>query len=110
MIRRPPRSTLFPYTTLFRSALRRDYEVVLGGFATLPINVPGTRYNKALKARDRIMDFFRDTVRARRKAPTGDGLSRILAAGAAMSDEDVALELHHIVIAGFIVFGELGAT
>src|SRR2546427_6151140 len=24
MIRRPPRSTLFPYTTLFRSALRRD--------------------------------------------------------------------------------------
>src|SRR2546430_5300838 len=24
MIRRPPRSTLFPYTTLFRSTLRRD--------------------------------------------------------------------------------------
>src|SRR2546422_6018228 len=24
MIRRPPRSTLFPYTTLFRSAERRD--------------------------------------------------------------------------------------
>src|SRR3712207_9033695 len=24
MIRRPPRSTLFPYTTLFRSELRRD--------------------------------------------------------------------------------------
>src|SRR3712207_7506486 len=28
MIRRPPRSTLFPYTTLFRSASHRD---VLGG-------------------------------------------------------------------------------
>src|SRR3712207_7005079 len=25
MIRRPPRSTLFPYTTLFRSELRDDY-------------------------------------------------------------------------------------
>src|SRR5687767_15624392 len=25
MIRRPPRSTLFPYTTLFRSELRGDY-------------------------------------------------------------------------------------
>src|SRR3712207_7508896 len=24
MIRRPPRSTLFPYTTLFRSPIRRD--------------------------------------------------------------------------------------
>src|SRR3712207_6970920 len=36
MIRRPPRSTLFPYTTLFRSAdvddrLRRDRVHVLGG-------------------------------------------------------------------------------
>src|SRR5258705_11698642 len=28
MIRRPPRSTLFPYTTLFRSRLRRQAEVV----------------------------------------------------------------------------------
>src|SRR5256885_2147266 len=26
MIRRPPRSTLFPYTTLFRSRLGKDYE------------------------------------------------------------------------------------
>src|SRR5690242_21571162 len=26
MIRHPPRSTLFPYTTLFRSQLRPDYE------------------------------------------------------------------------------------
>src|SRR5438045_9270980 len=31
MIRRPPRSTLFPYTTLFRSVVRSDYE---GGFTT----------------------------------------------------------------------------
>src|SRR2546426_251175 len=27
MIRRPPRSTLFPYTTLFRSDVRRHYNV-----------------------------------------------------------------------------------
>src|SRR5690348_17918195 len=26
MIRRPPRSTLFPYTTLFRSPLRRQFD------------------------------------------------------------------------------------
>src|SRR5256885_10383040 len=31
MIRRPPRSTLFPYTTLFRSASdRRDRDLLLG--------------------------------------------------------------------------------
>src|ERR1017187_631328 len=29
MIRRPPRSTLFPYTTLFRSIYGRDYEATL---------------------------------------------------------------------------------
>src|SRR3712207_7198159 len=29
MIRRPPRSTLFPYTTLFRSRLNRPYMVAL---------------------------------------------------------------------------------
>src|SRR2546427_6188640 len=28
MIRRPPRSTLFPYTTLFRSALTTTWQVV----------------------------------------------------------------------------------
>src|SRR3712207_9584427 len=30
MIRRPPRSTLFPYTTLFRSGQRRDVEAEVG--------------------------------------------------------------------------------
>src|SRR5256885_6467745 len=35
MIRRPPRSTLFPYTTLFRSALATaDTAGVASGFAT----------------------------------------------------------------------------
>src|SRR5256885_6938859 len=31
MIRRPPRSTLFPYTTLFRSFIREAIEDVSGG-------------------------------------------------------------------------------
>src|SRR2546426_1391783 len=31
MIRRPPRSTLFPYTTLFRSRLERVRAAVIGG-------------------------------------------------------------------------------
>src|SRR5258708_10866794 len=31
MIRRPPRSTLFPYTTLFRSQLAKDGQVILVG-------------------------------------------------------------------------------
>src|SRR3712207_9389056 len=71
MIRRPPRSTLFPYTTLFRSGnARRVGRVYLGGFHfrdsalrdTLRSRVPAARraegegrlfegYPKALPAR-----------------------------------------------------------
>src|SRR3989440_8692712 len=40
MIRRPPRSTLFPYTTLFRSR-RREREGLCGGNARQPpVQVP----------------------------------------------------------------------
>src|SRR5215212_4076460 len=90
--------------------LRRDYGVLTGGFATLPVNLPGTRYRKALQARDRILAVLGRAVRERRRQPTGDGLSRMLAAGGAdLSDDAAVLELHHIVIAGFIVYAELGA-
>src|SRR3989475_5688059 len=46
MIRRPPRSTLFPYTTLFRSsapALRRAmvYGAAMGSFAVEKFGVDG---------------------------------------------------------------------
>src|SRR5256885_8468290 len=39
MIRRPPRSTLFPYTTLFRShcAPRRQYSISLSGQAEIEV-------------------------------------------------------------------------
>src|SRR2546430_4918315 len=35
MIRRPPRSTLFPYTTLFRSVLEEDLEEAELGFLSM---------------------------------------------------------------------------
>ena len=89
--------------------LREDYDTLTRGFATLPINFPGTTYRKALQARDRIFDVLRAKVRERRAKATDDGLSRILAAaGLSMTDEEIVLELHHIVIAGFIVFAEFG--
>src|SRR2546430_10087674 len=48
MIRRPPRSTLFPYTTLFRSrtvlaAAPRDEYVLGAGHVTVPARGPGRR-------------------------------------------------------------------
>src|SRR3712207_7016097 len=37
MIRRPPRSTLFPYTTLFRSGITAFFALGLAGFGTTTI-------------------------------------------------------------------------
>src|SRR5438034_8830473 len=41
MIRRPPRSTLFPYTTLFRSAVAQNYNAFGRGVATGDFNYDG---------------------------------------------------------------------
>src|SRR3712207_130507 len=51
MIRRPPRSTLFPYTTLFRSANQagednRNVARMALLLAGLPVEVPGATVNR----------------------------------------------------------------
>src|SRR5256885_10497446 len=45
MIRRPPRSTLFPYTTLFRSDFNKAFNppCALNDFATCPLPPPQNR-------------------------------------------------------------------
>src|SRR2546422_4853325 len=66
MIRRPPRSTLFPYTTLFRSVpeitVRRAE--VGDGVATGAVRVPGQLINAREPARDELR-----RAAARRKFP-----------------------------------------
>src|SRR2546430_13385101 len=52
MIRRPPRSTLFPYTTLFRSIR------------------PATRYQKLVPAQERPRTNGEDRPRSPRQCPT----------------------------------------
>src|SRR3989475_4949827 len=51
MIRRPPRSTLFPYTTLFRSPLG----VVLGRVHVDPAAHPGVAEPAQLRARPLVL-------------------------------------------------------
>src|SRR6266508_1610509 len=42
MIRRPPRSTLFPYTTLFRSRPRPTLDLLTGGFPCQDLSTANT--------------------------------------------------------------------
>src|SRR2546422_7767420 len=65
MIRRPPRSTLFPYTTLFRSNARRHH-LVLRGFGGEQIErlapgsergAPVARLHRLLRVRRQPLQF-----------------------------------------------------
>src|SRR2546422_6516446 len=51
MIRRPPRSTLFPYTTLFRSLLDRRIDVAVHSLKDLPTTLPAGLALGAIPAR-----------------------------------------------------------
>src|SRR5690348_18073130 len=62
MIRRPPRSTLFPYTTLFRSVLQRRRR---------PVPAPRQEFAQEL-ARPRPQPPDQDRPGPRRKAGLGD--------------------------------------
>src|SRR5690348_1631193 len=55
MIRRPPRSTLFPYTTLFRSFLRDSEDFLDGGDA-------GARLGPAVQAQSDHARLHRDAT------------------------------------------------
>src|SRR5256885_15660760 len=61
MIRRPPRSTLFPYTTLFRS---RSYQVGRTEFLTL-LSVEDARYRAELEAAAVAADYLAQLVMLR---------------------------------------------
>src|SRR5258708_22896885 len=52
MIRRPPRSTLFPYTTLFRSARGKDVRAITARRAAFDAQSPACRGGLSRKRRD----------------------------------------------------------
>ena len=85
-----------------------SFGVLTKGFAGLPISLPGTRFTRALAARDRILDLLRAQVERHRARDFGDGLSRVLtrtaADGSKISDENAVLELHHFNMAGYLVY------
>src|SRR2546426_1899345 len=67
MIRRPPRSTLFPYTTLFRSVLPELRQLVEEQHATVrEAHFPGPRERAAAdqpRIRDRVVRGDRKSTR-----------------------------------------------
>ena len=87
--------------------MTRDYGLLLAGLAaTVPVQIPGTTYGRAMTARNRLLAKIRTVVEERRARPEADGLSRILSAtapdGRRYTDDEAVLEVHHMVVAGFV--------
>src|SRR5258705_9298789 len=68
MIRRPPRSTLFPYTTLFRSAFGADLARHAGHFAGERIQLVDHGVDGVLEFEDFALHVHRDLARQDRKS------------------------------------------
>src|SRR2546428_6048509 len=83
MIRRPPRSTLFPYTTLFRSRrLAPDHDVVIteiggtvGDIESLPISVITDRKSTRLNSSHDQISYAVFCLKKKKRAQS----SRVLA-------------------------------
>ena len=94
--------------------LLSSFQILTEGFTGLPIALPGTAFKRALIARDAIFEVLGRAVKEHRDEVRDDGLGRMLdhrdEHGAAMTDENAVMELHHIFIAGYIVFAELSSV
>src|SRR5579872_7582264 len=55
MIRRPPRSTLFPYTTLFRSSSRRNLSSCASGRGYVPSCSRSEEHTSELQSRPHLV-------------------------------------------------------
>ena len=96
------------------SQILADNAVIAKSLAALPINLPGTPYNRGLAAVSRTLALLEKIAQRHLDAPQGDGLSRILAAAkeanAPLDAKTAAREMHHFLLAGMIVYAELAAT
>lgn len=90
--------------------LLEEYPKVIAGMGGLPIPLPGTTFSSAAGARDRIFDVLGRAVADHRENPRNDGLQRILDAPEKLDDEQAVLELHHVHLAGYIVFAHLASA
>src|SRR3712207_7226841 len=88
MIRRPPRSTLFPYTTLFRSAYLED--------ARARINEPIQREMKIAKMkfeRNEYLDAIKSFQRVKEMDPENKEAAQYIAHAIAARSEEHTSEL-----------------
>jgi len=77
---------------LYRDALKRCYYTLEQGYNSMPINVPGTLFHKAMKARKELAQILAQIISSRRqrKQDYKDLLGSFMGEKAGLTDEGVA--------------------
>jgi len=77
---------------LYRDALKRSYYTLEQGYNSMPINVPGTLFHKAMKARKELAQILAQIISSRRqrKQDYKDLLGSFMGEKAGLTDEGVA--------------------
>ncbi|OAB58410.1 cytochrome P450 [Leptolyngbya valderiana BDU 20041] len=79
-------------------------ELTNGLFALLPLSIPGTRFGRALAARDRLLQHLDRVVEQRQQQPTRDALSLLVQArdeaGNALSQQELTAQAMLLLFAG----------
>lgn len=80
------------------------FDTVFCGLLGVPINIPGTKYHRAFKARAALMDFIEGAIRRRQEHPAHDAVSLLLytadETGATLSLEEIKAQLLMLLLAG----------
>ncbi|KAK7262812.1 hypothetical protein RJT34_30393 [Clitoria ternatea] len=87
---------------LYREDLKRCYYTLERGYNSMPINVPGTLFHKAMKARKELAQILAQIISTRRnKKPEeyNDLLSSFMDEKAGLSDEQIADNIIGVIFA-----------
>jgi cytochrome P450 len=90
--------------------IERDFGAFADGLLSLPIRVPGTKFSRALEARDRLMLKIERALDEHGQRPGSNVLSRLIAArdmGDKLSRDELRIEIFHFFGAYAAVIGGL---
>lgn len=82
--------------------LNRCLADMRGAFMTLPVPLPGTKYARAIKGRNRVMEIIDETIARHQTGEYDDVVSRMLAAAdeADIPVENLTGDIRHLIFAG----------
>ncbi|CAJ2635997.1 unnamed protein product [Trifolium pratense] len=86
---------------LYREDLKRCYYTLEKGYNSMPINLPGTLFNKAMKARKELAQILEQIISTRRckKQEYNDLLASFMDEKAGLSDEQISDNIIGVIFA-----------